>query len=79
VLRTIFPAMVNEVIALLKETALIGTISGLDLMRMAQVLGAEQFTYFRPLCIAGAYYYGLVLLIEWGGRRMEKRGSHAHN
>ncbi|AMW35421.1 amino acid ABC transporter permease [Haematospirillum jordaniae] len=77
VLRNVFPAMVNEVIALLKETALIGTISGLDIMRMAQILGAERFTYFLPLCIAGAYYYLLVLLIEHFGRKVEKRGFYA--
>ncbi|NKD86734.1 amino acid ABC transporter permease [Haematospirillum sp. 15-248] len=77
VLRNVFPALVNEVIALLKETALIGTISGLDIMRMAQILGAERFTYFLPLCIAGAYYYLLVLLIEYLGRKVEKRGFYA--
>ena len=64
VVRNIFPAMVNEVIALLKETALISTIGGMDLMRNAQSVAAEQFTYFTPLCIAAAYYYVLVLLVE---------------
>lgn len=73
VFKAIFPAIVNEMIALLKETALISTIGGMDLMRSAQSLAAEQFTYFMPLCIAGAYYYGLVLLIESLGKKIEKR------
>lgn len=77
VVRNIFPSIFNEIIALLKETALIGTISGMNIMRMAQILGAEQFTYFLPLCIAGAYYYLLVLLIEHVGRRVERRGFYA--
>lgn len=77
VLRNIFPAMINEVIALLKETALIATIGGLDIMRSSQLLAAEKFTYFMPLCIAGAYYYGLVLLIEYVGKKIEKRESYA--
>jgi len=76
VLKNMFPAMVNEVISLLKETALISTIGGMDLMRNAQSLGAEQFTYFMPLCIAGAYYYALVLMIETLGRQIEKRGHY---
>ncbi|KTD78325.1 amino acid ABC transporter permease [Legionella waltersii] len=76
VLKNIFPAMVNEVIALLKETALISTIGGMDLMRSAQSLAAEQFTYFMPLCIAGAYYYGLVLIIEMLGKKIENRGDY---
>ena len=79
VIRNILPALVNEVIALLKETALISTISGMDIMRMAQTLGAEKFTYFMPLCIAGAYYYTLVLLIEYLGKKIEKRGAYAKN
>lgn len=77
VIRNVFPAMINEVIALLKETALIATIGGMDIMRKSQMLAAEQFTYFMPLCIAGAYYYALVLSIEYLGKRIEKRGFYA--
>jgi polar amino acid transport system permease protein len=79
VIKNILPAMISEVIALLKETALIATIGGMDIMRRAQTLAAEQFTYFLPLCLAGCYYYGLVLLIESIGKKLEKRGSHANN
>ncbi|MFA5959585.1 MAG: amino acid ABC transporter permease [Tatlockia sp.] len=76
VVKNILPALINEMIALLKETALISTIGGMDLMRKAQSIAAEQFSYFLPLCIAGCYYYGLVLLIEQLGKSMEKGGSH---
>jgi polar amino acid transport system permease protein len=79
VIKNILPAFINEIIALLKETALIGTISGMDIMRMAQTLGAEKFTYFMPLCIAGAYYYSLVLLIEYLGNHMGKKEAYAKN
>lgn len=73
VMRSVLPSMVNEMITLLKETALISTIGGMDLMRMAQIIASQEFTYFLPLCIAGAYYYVLVLLIEWGGRVLERK------
>lgn len=76
VIKAIFPALVNEMIALLKETALISTIGGMDLMRKAQSIAAEQFTYFLPLCIAGCYYYALVLIIEYLGKKIELRGQH---
>ncbi|MDR0406622.1 MAG: amino acid ABC transporter permease [Holosporales bacterium] len=72
VIMNIFPAIINEGIALLKETALISTIGGLDIMRASQMLAAEQFEYFTPLCIAGTYYYVLVLLIEYMGKRIER-------
>jgi polar amino acid transport system permease protein len=75
VIRNIFPAIINEIIALLKETALIGTISGMDIMRTAQSLGAEQFSYFMPLIIAGSYYYILVLGIEYAGKKIERKYS----
>ena len=73
VLRNIFPSLINEVIALLKETSLISIFGGLDLMRKAQLLIVQESTYFIPLCIAAAYYYGLVLLIEWMGRKVPWR------
>ncbi|APS00360.1 amino acid ABC transporter permease [Pajaroellobacter abortibovis] len=79
VLRNVFPALINELIALLKETALISTLGGMDLMRRAQSLAAEQFNYFGPLCIVGAYYYGFVVLIEFLGKRIERRWGHAKN
>ncbi|KTD22112.1 amino acid (glutamine) ABC transporter permease [Legionella lansingensis] len=79
VIKNILPALINEMIALLKETALISTIGGMDLMRKAQSVAAEQFTYFLPLCIAGLYYYSMVLLIEYLGRKIEQGGQHVAN
>jgi polar amino acid transport system permease protein len=79
VVRNVFPAMVSETISLLKETALVATLGGTDLMRKAQTLAAEQFTYFTPLCIAAGYYYIMILCIEYLGRRIERRTSHAYH
>ncbi len=77
VLRNVFPALTNELITLLKETALISTVGGMDLMRRAQSIAAEQFSYFIPICIAGAYYYLLVLLIEYAGKQIEQKVFYA--
>jgi polar amino acid transport system permease protein len=79
VIVNIFPAMVNEVIALLKETALIAMIGGLDIMRRAQTVAAEQYEYLMPLCMAGVYYYGLILFIEFIGKKIEKWKPYAKN
>lgn len=79
VIKNILPAMISEFIMLLKETALITTIGGMDIMRSAQTLAAEQFTYFMPLCIAGLYYYTFVLLIEYFGKKIEKRAQYVKN
>ncbi len=79
VIKNILPAMINEIISLLKETALISTIGGMDIMRKAQVLSAEQFTYFMPLCVAAIYYYALVLFIEYIGKKIEQQGCYDKN
>ncbi len=79
VIKNILPALINEMITLLKETALIATIGGMDLMRRAQSVAAEQFTYFMPICIAGVYYYGLILLIEYVAQKMAKGDLYVKN
>lgn len=72
VARNVFPALTNEMITLLKETALISTVGGMDLMRRAQSIAAEQFTYFAPLCVVGIYYYLMILFIEYISKKIEK-------
>jgi polar amino acid transport system permease protein len=73
VVRNVFPALMNEMITLFKETALISTIGGMDLMRRAQSIAAEEFTYFAPICIAGIYYYAMILLFEYLSKKIETR------
>ncbi len=79
VLRNIFPALINEIVLVLKETSLIATIGGMDIMRSSQILAAEQFTYFMPLCIAGIYYYGMIVAIEYIAYQFEQQGYHVKN
>ncbi len=63
-LRTIMPALINEAITLVKETALISTLGEQDIMRRAQLVSAEQYTYLQPLLTAAASYYLLTFLLE---------------
>ena len=72
--RNVFPALINESISLLKESSLISAIGGeMDLLRRAQIIGAEKFTYFEPLIIAAGCYYVLVTIIAYVGTKVEKR------
>ena len=41
-------------------------------MRRAQIIAAEQFTYFIPICIAGVYYYIFIAILEYLGKKIEK-------
>jgi polar amino acid transport system substrate-binding protein len=72
-LKNILPALVNESIALLKDSALVSTIGVTDLLRRAQVVGAEKYIYFEPLLFAGAIYYLMVMSLTWGGYALERR------
>jgi polar amino acid transport system permease protein len=73
VIRNILPALTNEVITLFKETALISTIGGMDIMRKAQIISASDFSYFTPLCIAAFYYYIFILFVEKISKRIERK------
>lgn len=71
--RYILPALVNELINLVKESALISIIGGMDLMRRAQIISAETFDFFMPMLTAALSYYILVLIISSFSLALEKR------
>ncbi len=75
-LRNILPALVNEMINLLKETALISTLGEGDIMRRAQLVAAETYAYFEPLMIAAFCYYVLILLLSAIAKKLEKDLSY---
>lgn len=72
-LKNILPALVNEAVNLLKESAIISVIGGADLMRRAQTVAAEQYSYFGPLLIASAFYYILVMLFSYFAKILENK------
>jgi His/Glu/Gln/Arg/opine family amino acid ABC transporter permease subunit len=72
-IRNTLPALVNEGIDLLKESALVSTITETDLMRRATIVAAEQHLYFEPFLIVGAIYYCLVLLLSFFANLLERR------
>ncbi len=71
--RYILPALVNELINLVKESALISVIGEMDLMRRAQVISAETYTFFTPMLTAAIAYYFMVLIISSFALVLEKR------
>ena len=76
VFRNVFPSLMNEFITLIKETALISVLGEMDIMRRAQTVAAQQFSYFGPLCIAGLSYYGVISFFEYLGHTYERRYGH---
>ena len=76
-LRNILPALVNEMVNLLKESALVSIIGETDLLRRAQVVASEKFLYFEPLLIAALLYFLMVMIISFFAKKLEKKLSYA--
>ncbi|MBD2088854.1 amino acid ABC transporter permease [Microcoleus sp. FACHB-1515] len=71
--KNILPALVNESIALLKDSSIVSTIGALDLMRRGQIVAAEKFIYFEPLLVVGLVYYIMVMSLTLFAQRFERR------
>lgn len=56
-IKNSIPALCNEVISLLKETAIVGYIAIVDLTRAADQIRAATYLSFMPLIIAAAIYF----------------------
>jgi polar amino acid transport system permease protein len=72
-IRNILPSLVNELINLVKESAIISMLGESDLMYRAQLVSAESYSYFLPLCIAGGYYYCIVLFLTYLAKLLERK------
>lgn len=72
-LRTILPSLVNECVALLKESSLVSVIGVQDIMRRANVVQATEFRALEALLFAGAIYYVLVLVLTSLAHLLERR------
>lgn len=77
-LRNSFPALINELITLTKESSIVSLIGLTDLMRRQQIVTAQTFLYFEPLLIIGIIYYTVVKVISMTGRLIERRLNHAY-
>ena len=71
--KTILPALVNECVALLKESSLVSVIGVMDIMRRANVVQATEFRALEALLFAGLIYYVLVLILTSFARLLERR------
>lgn len=71
--KNILPALVNESIALLKDSTLVSVIGAQDLLRRAQIVAAEKYVYFEPLLIVAVVYYVIVMLLSLSATVLERR------
>ncbi|ADY12765.1 amino acid ABC transporter permease [Sphaerochaeta globosa] len=77
VVKRIIPAMGNEVITLVKDTALAQTIGVAELFRVAQNASARQFSTM-PIFIAGVFYFLMNALVSRSFDLLEKKLNYYH-
>jgi len=70
-LRNVTPALGNNFIALLKESALVSIITVPELTLAAQLGISETFRPFEFYLAAGAIYYAINSVLEFGLKRVE--------
>lgn len=79
-IKNILPAIGNELIVLIKETAVAGTIAVSDLTMVAQYIGSRTWDILPPLFIAAGFYLILVLgltkLLHMFERRLGQGDSY---
>lgn len=69
----VLPAYSNEVIILMKGTALASTITLMELMGQAQFIASNTYLPIQTFVIAGVIYYLMTLVISWIFAALERR------
>ncbi|HEX3026921.1 MAG TPA: amino acid ABC transporter permease [Clostridia bacterium] len=72
-LKNILPALGNEFIALLKETAVVGYIGLQDLTMGGDIIRSRTYDAFVPLLTVAAVYLIIVMILTAGLKRLERR------
>ena len=76
-LRYILPAIGNELIALLKETAVAGYVAVVDLTRAGNLVRNNTYDAVNPLLLVALTYLVMVVALSYLLKKFERRLSHA--
>ena len=71
--RLALPAMTNDLVSLLKDSSLVGTISVVELTKRMQILGGDLRSWLVPGIACAAFYLVLSLPLSELARRLERR------
>lgn len=78
-IKNILPALGNEFIALLKETAVVGMIGLQDLTMGSDIVQSQTYDAFVPLLTAAAVYLVIVVGLTAALGRLERRLRQSDN
>lgn len=72
-LKNVFPALCNEFIVLIKETAIVGYVGLMDIQKAGDFIKSATFLAFMPLIGTAIIYYVLIKILNLGLKRIEER------
>ena len=71
-IKHILPSLVNETIALLKETSILSYIGAVELLRAADQITVMSFRFFEPYLVIALIYYIFVMILSAFANRLER-------
>jgi polar amino acid transport system permease protein len=71
--RIVIPAVGNEFIAMIKDSALVSTIAVQELLWRARTVGTQDFKTLQAFLIAALVYWGLTIIFSFFQDKLEKR------
>jgi polar amino acid transport system permease protein len=71
--RIVIPAIGNEFIAMIKDSALVSTIAVTELLFRARRVGTREFHTLQAMLLAALVYWVLTMIFSYVQERLEKR------
>ena len=71
-IKHILPSLVNEAIALLKESSILSYIGAVELLRAADQITVLTFRFFEPYLVIALIYYIFVMVLSVVANRLER-------
>ncbi len=72
-IKTALPSLLNEFIALLKETSVAGYVGLVDITKAGAIIRGRTFSAFMPLIAVAIVYLILVTILTWAVSKIERR------
>ena len=71
--QRVVPPLISEFITLIKDSSLISCIGAVELLKGAQVIGAEYYDVMSPYMLAAIFYLIMRCIVSCIGNKVEKR------
>lgn len=73
VFKSVLPTLLNEFIALLKETSVSGYVGIVDLTKGGDIIRGRTFSAYMPLLAVAVIYLAIVMLLTYVTSKLERR------